>query len=693
MKCCILHESNGRLRVHMMQPRMTLHEADILEYYLKGIEGIQDVCVNDRTQNVIVMYASERQTVLDALSVFHYTEQEKVVPAQTGRELNREFEDKILYHTLRRFLSRFFLPFPVRAVLTFAKSYKYILPGIQALLKGKLEVSVLDATTVAVSLLRGDFDTAGDLMFLLGLSEILEDFTHKKSVDDLARSMSLNVDQAWLVEGDQDVLVPVSQVKKGDRLRLRTSNILPLDGVVVEGNASINQSSLTGESLPVRKEAGNPVYAGTVIEEGEIVIRVSSESGNGRYDRIVSMIEESEKLKSDSENRALRIADSLVPYSLGATLATLAITRNVTRALAVLMVDFSCALKLSIPISMLSAMRQASTYGIMVKGGKFLESCARADRILFDKTGTLTCSTPKVKQVIPFGNHDENEMLRLAACLEEHYPHSIANAVVLEASNRHLLHEERHSKVEYVVAHGIVSSIDGERVLIGSYHFLFEDEHCRIPEGEKERFDALPDEYSHLYLGIANELAAVILIEDPIRQEAYTTVRDLKDSGLHVVMLTGDSDRTAKAVASRLGITEYQSEVLPEDKASYVQKCKDAGETVIMVGDGINDTPALSLADTAVAISNGAEIAREIADVTIPEKNIYNLVVLRDISTQVQKRVENNYRFIIGFNFSLIVLGILGVLPPSVTAYMHNFSTLGLSLHSMSNLKIGRKEI
>lgn len=627
MKCQILHESKGRMRVHMLQYRMTLEQADILEYYLKKQTGVKDVKVNDRTSDVIVLFDTDRQNIISLLSSFYYEENTDVVPEHTGRELAREYEDKVIYHTLKRAVTRMFFPLPLRSAISFAKSWKFIVPGVQALLAGNIEVSVLDATTILISMLRGDFDTAGDLMFLLGLSEILEEWTHKKSVDDLARSMSLNVDKAWKVLDDgATVLVAVNEFKKGDRFVVRTSNMIPLDGIVVKGNAEVNQASMTGESLPVNKDAGKPVFAGTVVEDGECIVEVTSISGSGRYDRIVNMIEESEKMKSDFENRSTELADRLVPYSLIGTALTYALTRNTNKALSVLMVDFSCALKLSIPIAVLSAMRQASNMGIVIKGGKYMETVSQADTVVFDKTGTLTVSSPKVKDIVTFEGNDKKEMLKLAACLEEHYPHSIANAVVKAAADEGLVHEEKHSKVEYVVAHGIVSSINGKKVLIGSHHFLFEDEKCIIPEGEEEKFNNIPDEYSHLYMAIGNRLVAVILIEDPIRKESGQLIHSLHESGLHnLVMMTGDSERTAKAVASKVGMDAYYSEVLPEDKATFVRKEKSKGNTVIMIGDGINDALALSEADVAVAISNGAEITREIADITVPADDITKL--------------------------------------------------------------------
>ncbi len=689
MKCQILHESKGRMRVSTLQYRMTLEQADILEYYLKNQKGIKDVKVYDRTGDALIYFDTNREQVISYLSNFQYEDNKDLVPERTGRELSREFEDKVIYHTLKRAVTRCFIPVPIRSAISLAKSWKFIVPGVKSILNGKIEVSVLDATTIIVSMLRGDFDTAGDLMFLLGLSEILEEWTHKKSVDDLARSMSLNVEKAWMVTSDgQEVLVSIEDLKKGDHFIARTSNMIPLDGIVISGNAEVNQSSLTGESLPVRKESGNPVFAGTVVEDGECIIEVTSESGAGRYDRIVHMIEESEKMKSDFENRATNLADRLVPYSLGGTVLAYALTRNATKALSILMVDFSCALKLSIPIAVLSAMRQASNMGIVIKGGKYMEAVSKADTIVFDKTGTLTVSSPKVKDVISFGNHDPKEMLRLAACLEEHYPHSIANAVVKAALDCDLIHEERHSKVEYVVAHGIVSSIDGNRVLIGSHHFLFEDEQCKIPDGEEEKYNALPDEYSHLYMAIGDELVAVVLIEDPIREESRTLIDALHASGMnHLVMMTGDSERTAKAVAEKVGVDAYYSEVLPEDKANFIIKEKDAGHKVIMIGDGVNDALALSEADAAIAISNGAEITREIADITIPADNIYKISTLRNLSVKLDERIESNYKKIMTINSCLIALGVLGILQPSSTAYLHNFSTLALSIYSMSDIK------
>ena len=688
MKCRILHESMGRLRVHMMQGYMTLDQADILEYYLKSFDFISDAVVYERTADAVIRYRGDRAEVIRALSSFRYEESRDLVPEKTGRALAHEFEDKVILHVGRRLLNIVFLPLPLRNAITAIKAVRFLKEGVKVLAAGHIQVPVLDAATIGISMLRGDFDTASNVIFLLGHSEILEEWTHKKTVDDLARSMSLNIDKVWLKTAErQEMLVPVSEIRPGDMIVVRTSNTIPLDGIVAAGEASVNQASLTGESLPVRKEEGAYVYAGTVIEEGEITVTVKSTAGSGRYDRIVEMIEESEKLKSDSENRAAALADRLVPWSLGGTLVTYLLTRNMTKALSILMVDYSCALKLSIPIAVLSGMREASNYGISVRGGKFLETIAEAKTIVYDKTGTLTHSTPRVAAVIPFGRNDEAEMLRLAACLEEHYPHSIANAVVNEATRRGLTHEERHSRVEYVVAHGIVSHIDSKRVLIGSYHFVFEDEGCTIPAREKKKFNSLPDDCSHLYMAMDGKLCAVICIEDPIRTEAPAVISQLRKLGIsRQVMMTGDSERTARAVADLVGVDEYHSEVLPEDKAAFVKAEQQDGRRVIMIGNGINDTPALSQADVAIAISNGAAIAREIADITVPEGNLNELVTLRQLSTALSSRISSNYRFILSFNSALILLGVLGVLPPATTAYLHNFSTLALSVRSMTDV-------
>ena len=689
MKCTILHESPGRLRVHLQCPAMTLHQADVLEYYLRAVDGVSDVKVYDRTRDAVILYTSGRGGVIAALASFSFPKAEALalVPEHTPRALNREFEDKLAVTVMRRCISKLFLPVPVTTALAVIRSVRYIKEGLKALWHGRLSVAVLDATAVTVSLLRGDFSTAGSVMFMLRLGEILEDWTHKKSVADLAGAMSLNVDKVWLRVSDTEVLVPVSDVQEGDCVVVRTGSMIPLDGKVVSGEAMVNQSSMTGESMPVPKRPGSPVYAGTVAEEGECVICVEKRSGSGRYDRIVRMIEESEKLKSTAEDKAARLADRLVPYTLGGTALTYLLTRSITKTLAVLMVDFSCALKLAIPIAVLSAMRESSGHHISVKGGRFLESVAKADTIVFDKTGTLTYAAPTVAQVVPFGGHSEPDMLRLAACLEEHYPHSMANAVVEEARKRGLSHEEYHSQVQYVVAHGISSMVEGKKVLIGSAHFVFEDEGCRIPAGEEAAFAALPDAYSHLYLCIAGELAAVICIHDPLRREAQAAVAALHRCGFaNVVMMTGDNRKTAEAVARQVGVDAVYAEVLPEDKAAFIRQEKAKGHTVIMVGDGVNDSPALSEADAGIAISTGAAIAREIADITIASEDLFELVTLRQLSEALMRRIHRNYRFIVGFNFSLIVLGVAGILPPTTSALLHNMSTLGISLKSMTDL-------
>ena len=689
MKCTILHESVGRLRVHMHCAGMSLHQADVLEYYLRGVDGVREVRVYDRTQDAVVLYGGQRQSVIAALAAFSFSEAEAMdlVPEHTARALNREFEDKLAVTVMRRCISKLFLPVPITSALAVIRSIRYIREGLKALWHGKLSVAVLDATAVTVSLVRGDFSTAGSVMFMLRLGEILEEWTHKKSVADLAGAMSLNVDKVWLQVGGTEVLTPVSDVQEGDLVVVRTGGMIPLDGKVVSGEAMVNQSSMTGESMPVPKRPGSYVYAGTVAEEGECVICVDKASGGGRYDRIVRMIEESEKLKSTAEDKAARLADRLVPYTLGGTALTYLFTRNITKTLAVLMVDFSCALKLAIPIAVLSAMRESSGHHISVKGGRFLEAVARADTIVFDKTGTLTHATPTVAQVVPFGGRKEAEMLRLAACLEEHYPHSIANAVVEEAKKRGLSHEEYHSQVQYVVAHGISSMVEGKKVLIGSAHFVFEDEGCHVPVGEEDKFAALPAEYSHLYLCIAGELAAVICIHDPLRREARAAVAALHECGFtNVVMMTGDNRKTAEAVAAEVGVDAVYAEVLPEDKAAFIHKQREQGHTVIMVGDGVNDSPALSEADAGIAISTGAAIAREIADITIASEDLFALVTLRRLGEGLMRRIHRNYRFIVGFNFSLIVLGVAGILPPTTSALLHNMSTLGISLRSMTDL-------
>ena len=689
MKCKIIHESRGRLRVHLECARMSLDEADVLEYYMRSVDGVDEVKVYDRTRDAVICYRAERAAVINALAAFSFPTAEamQLVPEHTTRELNREFEDKLAMAVLRRTASKLFLPVPVTTAIAIVRSLKYIHEGLKALLHGRLSVAVLDATAVSVSMLRGDFSTASSVVFMLSLGKILEEWTHKKSVADLAGAMSINIDKAWLRTGETETLVPVGDIRPGDEIVIRTGCMIPLDGKVIEGEAMVNQASMTGEPMPVAKRPGSYVYAGTVAEEGECVVCVEKASGGGRYDRIVKMIEESEKLKSTAEDKASRLADRLVPYTLGGTVLTYLVTRNVTKTLAVLMVDFSCALKLSMPIAVLSAMRESSGHNVSVKGGRFLEAVAAANTIVFDKTGTLTYATPTVAQVVPFGGREESEMLRLAACLEEHYPHSIANAVVEEAKRRGLSHEEYHSQVQYVVAHGISSMVEGKKAIIGSAHFVFEDEGCRIPEGEEEKFSTLPAEYSHLYLCIAGELAAVICIHDPLRREAKAAVRALHDCGIDkVVMMTGDSRRTAEAVAAEVGVDEVFAEVLPEDKAAYIRSEKAAGRKVIMIGDGVNDSPALSEADAGIAIATGAAIAREIADITISSENLFELVTLRRLSEALMDRIHRNYRFIVGFNCSLIALGVAGILPPATSALLHNLSTLAVSMKSMTNL-------
>ena len=689
MKCKILHDTAGRLRVHLCCKRMTLRQADVLEYYLLAVDGVRSVKVYDRTRDAVVVYDAERERMIRALARFSFEKAEKLdlAPEHTSRTLNREFEDKLALTVMRRCASNLFLPAPVTSALAVIRSAKYIKEGLLALWHRKLSVAVLDATAVTVSMVRGDFATAGSVMFMLRLGEILEEWTHKKSVADLASAMSLRVENVWQQVDGTEVLTKVTDVKPGDRIVIRTGGMIPLDGRVVEGEAMVNQSSLTGESMPVAKRPGSPVYAGTVAEEGECVICVEKVSGSGRYDRVVRMIEESEKLKSTAEDKSSRMADRLVPYTLGGTAVTYLLTRDVTKMLAVLMVDFSCALKLAIPVAVLSAMRESSGHHISVKGGRFLEAVAKADTIVFDKTGTLTYATPKVAQIVPFGGHREADMLRLAACLEEHYPHSMANAVVEEAKRRGLTHEEYHSQVQYVVAHGISSMVENKKVIIGSAHFVFEDEGCCIPEGEQEKYDALPAAYSHLYLCIDGELAAVICIHDPLRREAKDAVKALHESGFtNVVMMTGDNRRTAESVAAEVGVDAVYAEVLPEDKAAFIRQEKEKGHTVIMVGDGVNDSPALSEADAGIAISTGAAIAREIADITVASEDLFELVTLRKLSEALMARIHGSYRFIVAFNLSLITLGVAGVLPPAISALLHNTSTLGIGLKNMTDL-------
>ena len=689
MKCTILHDTAGRLRVHLCCKRMTLRQADVLEYYLLAVDGVRSVKVYDRTRDAVVVYDAERERMIRALARFSFEKAEKLdlAPEHTSRTLNREFEDKLALTVMRRCASNLFLPAPVTSALAVIRSAKYIKEGLLALWHRKLSVAVLDATAVTVSMVRGDFATAGSVMFMLRLGEILEEWTHKKSVADLASAMSLRVENVWQQVDGTEVLTKVTAVKPGDRIVIRTGGMIPLDGRVVEGEAMVNQSSLTGESMPVAKRPGSLVYAGTVAEEGECVVCVEKVSGSGRYDRVVRMIEESEKLKSTAEDKASRMADRLVPYTLGGTAVTYLLTRDVTKMLAVLMVDFSCALKLAIPVAVLSAMRESSGHHISVKGGRFLEAVAKADTIVFDKTGTLTYATPKVAQIVPFGGHREADMLRLAACLEEHYPHSMANAVVEEAKRRGLTHEEYHSQVQYVVAHGISSMVENKKVIIGSAHFVFEDEGCCIPEGEQEKYDALPAAYSHLYLCIDGELAAVICIHDPLRREAKDAVKALHESGFtNVVMMTGDNRRTAESVAAEVGVDAVYAEVLPEDKAAFIRQEKEKGHTVIMVGDGVNDSPALSEADAGIAISTGAAIAREIADITVASEDLFELVTLRKLSEALMDRIHGSYRFIVAFNLSLITLGVAGVLPPAISALLHNTSTLGIGLKNMTDL-------
>ena len=690
MKFSIKHEINGRVRIHVFQRGvMSMRQADLLQYYLETLPGVLNAKVYERTADAVIVYKGDRVEILEGVRTFSYDneELEEIVPVNSGRELNREYQEKLFKHVAVRMVTKTCFPFWLRAVYTTAKAIRYVFKGIRCLLKGKLEVEVLDATAITVSIIRSDFNTAGSVMFLLGIGELLEEWTHKKSVADLAGAMSLHVDQVWLQTGGTEVLTPIDAVRAGDRIVIRTGSVIPLDGRVSDGEATVNQSSMTGESMPVAKRPGSYVYAGTVVEEGQCVVCVEKASGGGRYDRIVRMIEESEKLKSTAEDRASRLADRLVPYTLGGTALTYLLTRNVTKTLSVLMVDFSCALKLAIPIAVLSAMRECSGHHISVKGGRFMEAVAQADTIVFDKTGTLTYATPRVAEIVPFGGRDPQEMLRLAACLEEHYPHSMANAVVEEARARGLSHEEYHSQVQYVVAHGISSMVEGEKVLIGSAHFVFEDEGCRVPEGEDEKFRALSPAYSHLYLCIAGELAAVICIHDPLRREARDAVAALHACGIgKVVMMTGDNRQTAQAVAREVGVDAVYAEVLPEDKAAFIRSEKAAGHTVIMVGDGVNDSPALSEADAGVAISTGAAIAREIADITIASEDLFELVTLRRLSQALMARIHRNYRFIVGFNLSLILLGVAGLLPPTTSALLHNMSTLGISLKSMTDL-------
>ena len=689
MKFIVKHEINGRLRIHVVQKRMTYTEADTLSWFLSNQKNVTDVKVYERTADAVICYVGTREEVLNLLKEFSYenTKLPEHVAAGSGRELNAVYQEKLVMKTVLHYGSKLFLPMPVRAVITSVKSVKYIWHGIRCLMHGKIEVPVLDATAISVSVFRRDYATAGSVMFLLGIGEIIEEWTHKKSVGDLARSMSLNVNKVWLKRNEQEILVKSSDIEPGDHVVIRMGNVIPFDGEVVVGEGMINQASLTGESLPVRRSKGQSVFAGTVLEEGEIEVLVKAVSGSTRFEKIVTMIEDSEKLKSSVEGKAEHLADRLVPYTLLGTGAVWLLTRNITKTLSVLMVDFSCALKLAMPITVLSAIREAGENNITVKGGKFLEAVADADTIVFDKTGTLTKATPTVKEIVAFSEYSENDLLRIAACLEEHFPHSMAKAVVDAAKERHLSHEEMHSKVEYVVAHGISSSIDDKKVLIGSSHFIFEDEGCTIPSEYQDRYDSLKPEYSHLYLAIEKQLVAVICIEDPLREEATEMVRNLKKAGIRkVVMMTGDSERTAAAIAKRVGVDEYYAEVLPEDKANFVEKEKAEGRKVIMIGDGINDSPALSAADAGIAISDGAEIAREIADITIAADDLREVVTLKLLANAMMKRIHKNYRNIVGINSGLILLGVTGIVQPTVSALLHNASTLMISLGSMKNL-------
>lgn len=689
MNATILHESRGRIRFRLRQKQMTLAQADLLEAWIQGKSWCRQVTVHERTCCVILYYDGTRQAVLNEIRHFSWQEAERTtaLPAHSSRALNREFEEKLVGKVLCKAACTLFLPPPLRLARIFWHMIPFMRRGLRCLLRRRIKVELLDALSISISACRRDFGTAGMVMFLLEVGELLEEWTRKKSVADLARCMSLNVDRVWLRTAQGEVLVPVSQIQPGDAVVVRAGGIVPVDGLVLEGEVTVNQASLTGESIPVPKRPGGAVYAGTVVEEGECVLEVKQASGQSRYDQIVHMIEQSEQMKSEAESKAANLADKLVPYTFAGSLISFALTRNVARALSVLMVDFSCALKLAMPLAVLSAMREAGRAHITVKGGKFLEAVAAADTIVFDKTGTLTRACPRVAQVVPFGGKEEAEMLRLAACLEEHFPHSMANAVVEEARRRGLRHDEYHSKVEYLVAHGIASTVDGERVLIGSAHFVFEDEGCVIPEGEQDRFDALPPEYSHLYLAVGGQLAAVICIADPLREEAEEVLSTLRALGVtNTVMLTGDSYRTAAAIAAQVGVDDFRAGVLPADKAEYVARLRREGHTVLMVGDGINDSPALSEADAGIAISDGAAIAREIADITIAADSLWELVELRRIAMALMARIHSNYRFVIGFNGTLIALGVAGVLPPATSATLHNLSTLGVSLRSMSRL-------
>ena len=689
MRFKIEHEIRGRVRLHICQKRMTCRQADQLEYFLTKLNGVISVKVVERNQDVVICYSDNREEMLRAIQRFSYEKAEapESYLQNSGREMNGEYWEKMVNHVVLHYGQKIFLPLPVRTFLTTLKSVKYIWKGVRTLAKCRIEVPVLDATAIGVSMLRGDFSTASSVMFLLGFGEILEDWTHKKSVDDLARSMSLNVSKVWLITEDSEVQVGTDEIKPGDRVRIHMGTVIPFDGIVTEGEAMVNEASLTGESMPVAKHESSYVYAGTVMEEGELTIRVKETSGSTKFEKIVTMIEETEKLKSAVESKAEHLADRLVPYTLAGTALTYALTRNVTKALSILMVDFSCALKLAMPISVLAAIREANAHHITVKGGKFLEAVAEADTIVFDKTGTLTKAQPTVVDVVSFNGDSKENLLRLAACMEEHFPHSMAKAVMDAAKERGLTHEEMHSKVEYIVAHGISTMVDGRKAIIGSHHFVFEDEKCTIPVGKEELFRNLPEEYSHLYLGIEGKLAAVICIEDPLRPEAPEVVKALRKAGFtQIVMMTGDSDRTAKAIATRVGVDKYYSEVLPEDKAKFVEEAKAQGRKVLMVGDGINDSPALSAADVGIAISDGAELAREIADITIGADDLSVMVTLKEISNGLMDKIHKNYRRIVGINGSLIALGVTGVIQPTMSALLHNTSTLLIGMDSMKSV-------
>ena len=689
MKFVIKHEIKGRMRIHVSQYRMSCGQADTLLYFLHSNKYVTFAKVYERTGDAVISYVGDRTEMIRTLQQFSYEKLD--IPAgvgeNSGRELNAKYQEKLIGKIVCRYAGRMFLPYPLRACVTTVKSVKYLWKGLQCLWHRKIEVPVLDATAIGVSIFRNDIETAGSVMFLLGIGELLEEWTHKKSVDDLARTMSLNVGKVWLKREDQEVLVQTSEIRPGDEVVVHMGNVIPFDGIVSDGEAMVNQASLTGESVPVRRIVENSVYAGTVVEEGELTVLIKEVGGSSRFEKIFTIIEESEKLKSALEGKAEHLADKLVPYSLGGTVLTYLLTRNVNKAISVLMVDFSCALKLAMPISVLSAIREASLYHVTVKGGKYLEAVADADTIVFDKTGTLTKAKPTVVDVVSFNGAEPDELLRIAACLEEHFPHSMAKAVVDAAQQKNLAHEEMHTKVEYIVAHGISTTIDGKRAVIGSSHFVFEDENCTIPEGKQELFDSLPKEYSHLYLAIEGKLAGVICIEDPLREEAEAVVNSLKRAGItKVVMMTGDSERTAAAIAKRVGVDEYYSEVLPEDKAGFIEKEKAAGRKVIMIGDGINDSPALSAANVGIAISDGAEIAREIADITVGSDDLYQIVTLKLLSDSLMKRIRGNYRFIVSFNLGLILCGVAGILQPTTSALLHNTSTLLISLKSMQNL-------